>query len=218
VTIQTLVSVVRRLLPSLPLWLFVTACTLHHTAEISRQVASDLGLRGSVGVNRSAAWALPDHAVVYLAEPELSRNLQTTHPRLLLELRKALEGQVQESFFSYVTAQTGQALPESLAAALSSQCNLLLQLSLQQADDNLSSVTERRDDRGLADVETGRDQLRLVMKILDVRSGRLLDTLSVDSRSGWWRWDEHQVVELVEPALSAMFERLRVRQVARHQQ
>jgi hypothetical protein len=174
VTIQTFVSVVRSLLLSLPLWLFVTGCTLQHTGELSRQLVSDMGLRRSVDVNRSASWTLPDHAVIYLAEPGVSRNLQPNYPRLRLELSKALETKVQERFARYVMADAGQPLQESLAAAASNGCNLLLQLSLQDANDNLSSVTEWRDDRGLANTSTGRDRLSLRLKIFDVRSVRQL--------------------------------------------
>lgn len=215
--IKTLVSVVLSLCLSLPLWLFVTACTLRHTGEMSRQVASDLGLRRAMEVKRSAAWTLPDHAVVYLAEPEISPALQKAYPRLRLALDKALEAEVQERFYRFVRAEAGQTLPDAQSAALSQGCNLVLQLSLRRADENLSSATEWLDDEGFVDVETGRDRLRLILKVFDARSGRLLDTLSVDSRSGWWRWREHQVAELVEPALVAMFEHLRVQRVAQHQ-
>lgn len=215
-TIQTVVSVVRRQLSSLPFWLIVTGCTMQHTGELSRQMYADLGLRRVASVSRSATWTLPDHAVVYLAAPELSSSLKS-RPRLHLELNKALEAEVQERFARYEVATSGQSLTESLSAAASNQCNLLLQLSLRRADDNLSSATEWMDDRGFAETATGRDHLQLMLKIFDVHSGRLLDTLSVDSRSGWWRWREHPVAELVEPALSAMFEQLRVQQLARNQ-
>jgi len=176
-----------------------------------------MGLRSSLDVSRSASWTLPDHAVIYLAEVGISRSLQP-NPRLRLELNRVLETEVQERFARYRMADAGQSLHGSLSAAAFQNCDLLLQLSLQDVHDNLSSVTEWRNDRGFMKAKTGRDRLSLVLKIFDVRSGRLLDTLSVHSRSGVWRWREHPVTELLEPALAAMFEQLRVRQVAHHQQ
>jgi hypothetical protein len=214
--IQTAVSVVRTVSLSLAFWLLVTACTLQYTSELSRQVATDLGLRESIQVRRSAHWSLPDHSQVYLARSDFSRDLQNSYPRLRLVLDKTLEAQAQERFPAYKMAEADQSLEAGLAVASAQHCNLLLRLSLRQVNENLSSATEWMNDQGLVDADTGRDRLRLVLKVFDVHSGRLLDTLSVDSRSGWWRWQEHQVAELVSPALHAMFEELRAGQIAHH--
>lgn len=214
-TIQTVVSVVRTLVLSLVFWLFVAACTVQYTGELSRQVVSDLGMRDAVEVRRSAYWSLPDHSRAYLMRSDFSRTLQNTFPRLRLQLDQTLQAQTQERFPVYKVAETEQSLEAALAAAAAHQCNLLFQLSLRQVDENLSSATEWVNDQGMVDADRGRDRLRLVLKIFDVRSGSLLDTLSVDSRSGWWRWREHPVVELIDPSLRAMFDELRVGQVAR---
>jgi hypothetical protein len=212
VTIKILVSVVRSLILSLPLWLFATSCTLRHTGDLSRQAAIDLGLRNYGQVSRSAQWRLPDHTAVCVTEPSVGRNLQSSHPRLTLALRRTLEAEMQTRFARYAITGNAQSLSGSLAEAAQQQCHLLFQFTLRQVDEKLSSITEWIDDHGFEVAESGRDRLLMMLKIFDVHSGRLLDTVGVDCRGGW-RWREHRVEELVEPALAAMFDQLQARQL-----
>lgn len=211
---RALSSVVRMPVLGAVFWCGISSCTVRHAAETSARVMSDLGLRSTATVTRTAFWSLPDHTVACLTQPQLSPGLQHDFPRLRLELSRALEAVVEEQFPGYRRADADAGLAAILDAAAMHRCDVLLRLGLRQVDDNLSSFTEMSDDYGLTEVDVGRDQLHLVLQVYDVGSGRLLDNLSVTTRSGWWRWRDHRVAELVEPALQTMLRQLRGRRLA----
>jgi hypothetical protein len=180
----------------------VIACTAQHTQEVGRKMLQDVGLKSSIAVTRTGQWSLPSDTAVHLAPVTVVGADQEAYPRLRYQLNGLLEALAAEKFRAY---RLEDAVPETGAG-------VLLRVGLVSASENLSSAVEILDRRGLSSGESGRDQLHVVMRVYDLRTGQLLDTLTTGSVSGW-RWSEHQVAELAEPALRAMLDRLRGAQV-----
>lgn len=194
---QSFFSVVRLMALGL-LSLGVIACTAQHTKEISRKALQDVGLKRSVAVARSNHWSLPSSAAVYLAPVYVVGADQEAYPRLRGQLDTLLEALVVERFQGRMLQQDAGTGPAA---------GVLLRVGLAGVTDRLSSAAEVSERSGMSTGESGRDQLRLVMKVYDVRTGQLLDAMSADAVSGW-RWKEHQVQELAEPTLRAMLNHL----------
>lgn len=192
---QSFFSVVR--LAAIALFsLGLIACTAQHTRELGGKTLQDIGLKTSVKISRTGYWSLPLGTAVYLAPVYIVGDDQETYPRLRSQLDRLLATLVAEG------------LQEQSFQGDSSRAGVLIRVGLTGAMDNLSSVSEMNDRRGLTAGDSGRDRLRLVMQVYDARTGKHLDTLTGQAISGW-RWKEHQVTELAEPTLRAMLTQLR---------
>jgi hypothetical protein len=182
--------------------LMFSACTVQYSRELSRTALRDIGMGTSVKVSRTGSWALPEGTAVHLAPTFVAGADPHAYPRLSSHLDRLLESIASEWFHS-----EGFGMDAALLGSRA-ESGVLLRLSLASAVDQLSSVRELADSRGLSSETSGRDRLHLVMKIYDARTGQLLDTMTGEAVSGW-RWREHRLADLAEPTLRVMLARLR---------
>ena len=197
---QSIFSVVRLLAAGI-ISLAMLGCTAQHTREVSRDTLRGIGLATSISVTRTGQWSLPTGTYVYLAPVFVLGTESDAYPRLRNQLNEVLEALVTEWFQGGVWHTTATAPRGGLGSGV------LVRVGLVRVSDKLSSLREISDNSGMSGEVSGHDQLVLVMKVFDVRSGQLLDTLVGESVSGW-QWSEHRVKELSEPTLRAMLAKL----------
>lgn len=175
-------------------------CTVQHTREVTRSTLEELGLHSSVEVSRTNFWVLPHSTKIVLSRTALSEGLNSEFPRLRKQLDELFVVATREKFPLVLQQDTEMSIPAALLAAQYSNADVLLYLTLRQADDK----------EGI----WNKDRLELVLTVLDVRSGRVLDTLMTQSGSGWPDWSEHKVASLVKPSVHAMISQLHARETA----
>lgn len=191
-------------------WL-VGGCTYAHTAQKTDRALQALALRSSEQVARNGSWVLPANATVYLSYPQAGYRLKAQMPRLRADLAPLWHEGVAFRFQRVTMAPLELSAAATLAAARAQNFDLLFELQLLAVEDRLSSVTERVAEAGTARKAPplqGRDQLSLAVLIFDVRSGRRLDTLVVNSKSGLWAWAAVEPEDLLEAAVGALEQHL----------
>lgn len=192
-------SSVVRLIATVLFSLTLLACTAQYTREVSGSALKGVGLGTSVKITRTGSWSLPERTAVHLSPTSVAGDDPHTCPRLSSHLDQLLESAVAEWFHGGGLWVDAEARGES---------GVLLHLRLAAVADRLSSAREMADCNTRNDAIIGRDRLHLVMKVYDLRTGKLLDTMAGEAVSGW-RWGEQRVADLAEPTLRLMLARLR---------
>lgn len=182
------------------------ACTIQHTRDTTRTTLEELGLRSSVKVSRAGFGRLPASTKIFLSRTAVSSGFHSEYPRLRTHLDELLANTVQEKFPLVYRQVDEVSVAAALATARETGCDVLLYLNLRRMDDS-SPAAENAE-------PVAKDRLSLVMYVMDVRSGRLLDTLVAYSSDGWLRWGEQSLKDLAEPSLQAMIAQLLATEIA----
>jgi hypothetical protein len=198
VACQSYSSVVR-LIATVLFSLTLLACTAQYTREVSGSALKGVGLGTSVKITRTGTWSLAEGTAVRLIPTSVAGADPHAYPRLSSHLDQLLESVAAEWFHGGGQWVDAEAKGES---------GVLLHLRLAAVADRLSSAGEIADRSTQSEAIMGRDRLYLVMKVYDLRTGKLLDTMAGEAVSGW-RWGEQRVADLAEPTLRLMLARLR---------
>lgn len=193
------------------------ACTINHTSQKTAQLKQSLYMNDKLDIKRRAQWVLPTQSRIYIAYPSLGFNHESSYPRLRSELANNLRLQAQLRYPNVRIADLRQNIDASWHEARINQADFLFDIRVNQAQEKISSVYERRaslgflqeqDDGAIAKAPRGRDQLGLVMHIYDVRSGQLLDTVEVNAKSAWTHRQNWAPITMANKAIMLAFDSL----------
>lgn len=186
-----------------------SGCTVAHTQQTSADLARQWGLADRAEVRRGGSWVLPAESHIYLAFPH-SSEAQPQYPRLLLSVADALQDQLGGRFTQLQSAPWLESKAQSWQYAAANAYDFLVLPELVGRSDHLSSLREIRQDWRVVSASSqdsekvGRDRLALRLQVFDVRSGRLLDTLTVNVVSSRIAWSERTPHLLAAQAASAL--------------
>lgn len=186
-----------------------TGCTVAHTQQTSADLARQWGLADRAEVRRGGTWVLPAESHIYLAFPH-STETEPQYPRLLLSVADALQEQMGGRFTQLQSAPWLESKAQSWQHAAGNRYDFLVLPELIARSDQLSSLSEIRRDWRLVSAsaqeaeKVGRDRLALRLQVYDVRSGRLLDTITVNVVSSRMAWTERTPNLLAAQAASAL--------------
>lgn len=197
------------------LCLITSGCTVAYTQQTSADLTRQLGFADRAEVRRGGSWVLPVESHIYLAFPQSPDraqppDTQSQYPRLLLSVADALQDQLGGRFTQLQSAPWLESRAQSWQHATGNAYDFLVLPELIGRSDLLSSMREIRRDWRLISAsaqdseQVGRDRLALRLQIYDVRSGRLLDTITVNAISSRIAWTERTPHLLAAQAASAL--------------
>lgn len=202
------------------LWVCVLAyllvgCTLAHTRQSSGDIARQLGMADQAQVQRGGNWVLAANSRVYLAFPQSPETVHQTYPRLALSVFDALQEHLSGHFAQVQLAPWQESRDDSWQRAAEQSVDFLLVPHILAREDQLSSVREIHRDWQVSSAyggerRVGRDRVSLRLQVYDLRSRRLLDTLTVHVVSSRIAWAErtpqilaqHAALALTQPLLT----------------
>ncbi len=138
-------------------------------------------------VVRNHSFILPQDSKLYVHLTQYSTRVfeqsgSLEKPRLHLALDEALKTSINQTFPNAVYGDLGQSTDEILMNARKTQAHFLIVPSILLSQDNTSSPNQYAQAKG---EELGRDRQIIKIVIIDVYSGRILDTLRIDSKARW---------------------------------
>lgn len=182
-------------------------CTFKHTAYQTSQGLKNLGLVTSHEVERTQQWVLPTDAKVYLSYPNVGRQIGSELPRLRTQITDVWLQNIDLQFQNVVMAGLDEPVTQSLTNAQQQGYDLMLSLTVLEAQEHLSSWSEINAEYGIATKhpkKAARDKLYIAVGIYDVRTGKRLDTVTVTSKSSRLAIGERVLADLVNGALAAV--------------
>lgn len=192
------------------LFLSLWGCTFSHTAYQTSQGLKMLGFKQSHRVGRHQDWVLPANTSVYLGYPAVSESLANEWPRLRFELAKTWQQALEAKFQTVVMANLDTPNRANIAAANALGVDIVMELKVLNAEDHLSSLVEWVDEYGLASKaprSVGRDNIYVLVTIVDVRSQKRLDSIVVSSKSSRLAYNQNTPQHLVVGAVRALSSR-----------
>lgn len=203
----------------LTLWLggALIGCTPSYTAYQYNKGLQFVGFSDAFDVKKATEWVLPKRSNLYIAYPKVSPSIKDEYPQLQLKVMQDMAGCIGNYFENYNHATEEQTLIEVKLEADEMEADFLLLVSLNSIEDNYSKHAEvaesnkanTEDDANTTkNARYGKDRIGLSLKVYDVRSRTLLDTLTVQAVDGLWGGHNNHPSELITPALNAMLVRL----------
>lgn len=188
---------------SLSYFLLLNACTWDYTTQIVRQPFIDLGMREAHLVARSADWRFDTKVQLavapFVSDAVFAYQLQSRTATLL---QNQLLAQVGYRF-PHTFAIYDDTLPNMLHHARTYAANVLIVPSIIRYDENLNDVYERKEGQHLHPYrDYGADKFELQLRVYDVVGGKLLDVVTIKSKSAKKTSGAGQVSDLFEPGIA----------------
>lgn len=177
----------------------LAACTPQYTREQTRAVLADSRLLEHQTVARENTWVLPQSAKLLLAYPHLG---QVDQSRRLNRTQYALAELLKNGFSRYfpatVSAVEAQTLGEALSDARRRTQDFLIYPELLAISQNAKAVSE-----GGHSAPAEKNTMDFNLRIYDVRSRKLVDTVKVTSGQGLLDFSSREPQVLMEKAIEA---------------
>lgn len=187
--------------------LLLTACTMSHTAYQTQHGLKRMGFAEQQRTGRTQSWVLPANSTVYVAWPQVDAHLGQELPRLQTGLALEMEQQLARIFNHVASSPMKAGQQESWQQALNGGFTVLLVPRVAGFAANSSNFAEWMADSGTTGrqpSERGCDRLQLIVAVYDVQSGRMLDSVRVNGKSGFWSFDREEPGELAAGAVKAL--------------
>ena len=174
-------GIILKLLSILVFYISMLGCTTHYTAEVTREVMTDLKLRDDYQVERTSDWVLHHRSRIFLARAiNTSPSTEVdAYPRLRNAIVEAMAESIAQVFTVEVSPNT-QTVWQALEYARGINAQILLYPSLSSQQDAVNSVSEYSHGEDLAyDKDFGLDSVLVKIIMLEVQSGEILDVATV---------------------------------------
>lgn len=177
----------------------LVSCTPRYTREKTQEVLADTRLVEYQQVRRENTWVLPQSAKLFIAYPHMG---QADQSRRLNRTQHTLAELLKNGFGRYFPATIHsldeQALSEALSDARRRTQDFLIFPELLAISQNPAAAS--KDTRpGL----TAKNNLDFNLRIYDVRSRKLVDTIKVTGGQGWLDFSTQEPQVLMEKSIDA---------------
>lgn len=166
-----------------------TGCTYQYSVQQAEYWSGKTQAVASHKVSRQQEWVLPADSTIYLAFPQVTQSeMALSDEHVSYQLGSALNHNLYQAMSVHFPQVTQGQQPASLAEALRSAkqagCVFLIYPRVFHLQDGINSLLEFDELLGgFSDV--GLDRIAVQLVIYDAISERLLDGVTVQSKSGW---------------------------------
>jgi hypothetical protein len=149
----------------------LTGCTYSYTKDVTHSLLQQAGWGDGVASARTQGFTLPTGTSMYIVYPRSSPKLERKVPRFSTKLQEALLEAAQSRGLKGIVGDYQQGVDEALDDARVYDSDFLLSVTVT----DLESGTKPRKHN---------DGFELHLTLYDVRSQRLLDTLTISTKRG----------------------------------
>lgn len=178
----------------------LSGCTAQYTKEIAKESLVAAELTDQVQLKREHNWVIPSRSKLYLAYPDVGL-IDEDQPitRTQFELAQLVKIHFTRYFANSVSQPDANSLAQTFKEAQQQNADFLLVPELITLSANPHADGERK---------RIPNQMQLSFRLFDVRSKKLLDSLSVQGQQGMLNWKKQQPAVLfksgVQQAASAL--------------
>ncbi len=179
-------------------------CTAQYAAKSSSELFKNTGLSDRTRIERSEQWVMEPSSRIYVAMPRSGKEIGELQHQLSKNLARGLEF----NFAEIILGSGALALKDALKEAKANGSSYLIFPRLAATQDGINSYQEYDERFFKDDKKFGFDRLNVQLQIYDAISGRFLDRVNIESRSGWFSIYSRSPEELMAGAFQQTSELL----------